>query len=632
MEKKILQGKIVGNRRGYAFLIPTDKTEKDYFISHSSLRGAMHGDLVLAQSKLDENGRTTARVLKILERGVERLTGTYFSKRNGAYVIPDDDRYFCYVKIPACNSGLFAKSGDKVAVKITNYPKNEDPTGIVIKVFGRQFNKNAELDAIFYSYKIPKKFPKDVIWEADALPNCVSEQEIVGREDFRSKRIFTIDGDTAKDFDDAIKVEKTATGYILGVHIADVSHYVKENGKIDEEAFNRSTSVYFPEHVFPMLPEKLSNGVCSLNEGVDRLTLSCIIKFDLTGKVKESYITPSVIKSRARTTYSGVQKVIDGEILDEKYSNLKEDILLANELAELLTKRREEEGVIDLDAIESEIKVEQGIIKVSAFKQTKAHKLIEEFMIMANVCVAEYLFYSDNLCVYRTHGKPEEDRLENFYKLLDTLGVKHKKSKKEVFSKDFQLILKNTASTPYYSVINRVMLRTMQKAKYTPENLGHFGLSLKCYCHFTSPIRRYPDLTVHRILKDFIKNGLNKKDYSELVYAVSEHSSEKERNAIEAERTVDDYYKVLYLADKVNEEFSAVISGVSAFGFFAELECGVEGLVKLETLKGNRRYQFIENQYALTNGKLTYRLGQVVKIKVANVDLESKSTEFVLVD
>ncbi len=632
MERKILEGKLIGNKNGYAFLVPNEKTEKDYFIPHSSLRGALHGDTVVCEATKDSENRTTARVLKILSRGTDRITGTYRSNKYGAYVVPDDERFFSSVVINSKNGGLHAKSGDKVAVKIRAYPDRENPVGIVIKVFGKEFDKNAELNSLFYTYKISQKFPKDVIWEADAISDEISDNDLKNREDFRGEIVFTIDGENAKDFDDAISIKKDGDFYILGVHIADVSHYVKMGGKIDEEAFNRSTSVYFPEHVFPMLPEKLSNGVCSLKEGEDRLTLSCIIKFDKKGKVRESYVTPSIIKSVARTTYTGVQKILDGEKAEGKYLAIKDRILLANDLAELLIKRRDEEGVIDLDAVESEIKIKDKKIEVSAFKQLRAHKIIEEFMISANVCVAEYLFFSEIPCVYRTHGEPELDRLENFYLFLDALGVKYKKNKGKVFSKDFQTILKNTENTPFYQVINRVMLRTMQKAKYSPENLGHFGLSLDRYCHFTSPIRRYPDLTVHRIIKEFIKSGTVSEKLLDSVLNVSDKASKMERNAIEAERAVDDYYKLLYLLERVGEEYNAVISGVTAFGIFAELESGVEGLIKVETLKGNRKYEYNAKRYTLSNGKISFRLGQTVKIKVDRVDLSSKSAEFLLVE
>ena len=631
MERKVIEGTICGNYRGYAFLISDYK--EDYFISHSDLRGALHSDTVLAEIKPSGDGRTTARVLKVLKRGVEKLTGTYFSKRVGGYVVPDDNKYFCDITVPAGVSGLYAKSGDKVAVKITSYPKGKNPEGIIVKVFGRQFEREAELKSIFYSYKIPQKFPKDVIWEADKLPNFVSKSELEDRKDLRNKITFTIDGENSRDFDDAISIEKLQNGnYLLGVHIADVSHYVKENGKIDEEAFLRASSIYFPEHVFPMLPEKLCCNICSLLEGEDRLTLSAIMEINGEGEVKNLEILPSVINSCARTTYNGIQEILDGKKPCGVYQKIEKEIFLASNLADILIKRREKEGVIDLESLESEITVKGKEIIVKPAKSDKAHRIIEEFMILANVAVAEYLYYSDIPCVYRTHAKPEAEKLANFYSFLDALGVSYKRRKDEVFSKDFQAILNSCKESSLYPLVNRIMLRSMQKARYKPECEGHFGLSLKCYCHFTSPIRRYPDLMVHRILKEFIKKGEVKFDYKQLTERVSVHASDRERHILDAERQVDEYYKLLYVSENIGEEYQGVISGVTGFGFFVELESSVEGLVKIETLRGRKKFEFNSKSYSLSNGKKIFRLGDTVKIKVAGINIATKKAEFVLVD
>ena len=632
MQRKVITGKIQGNERGYAFLIPEDEKLNDYFIPHSDLRGAMHGDTVLCEETSGTGLRTTARVLKVLERGIDRLVGTYFSTRNGGFVVPDERKYYNDIFIPQNQNGK-AKSGDKVCCRILCYPKNKNPEGLIFKILGRQFTFQAELKSIEYTYKCPEKFPKLVLEEAN---NLVEEIDLKGRKDFRNLTTFTIDGEDARDFDDAVSIEKLRDGnYLLGVHIADVSHYVKFFGEIDKEAFNRATSIYFPEKVIPMLPERLCNDLCSLVEGKDRLTLSCMMKIDGKGNVIDSEITPSVINSKARLTYTKVQKILDGDKkLKREYSKLVNDILLMNELCDILIKKREKNGSIDLDVKESSITVDENknIIVTASLGRDKSHRIIEEFMILANVTVAEFMFFLDKPFIYRVHEKPTEERLEKFYAFITQLGIKFKRAKDNVYPKDFQLILNNCNNSPVFPIVNRVMLRSMQKAKYSPDNLGHFGLSEKNYCHFTSPIRRYPDLTIHRIIKDFLAGELNLEEkYSNFVEDASKQSSLKERNAQEAERAVDDYYKIMYISNYVGEEFSAVVSGVTNFGVFCELENGIEGLCKLETLKG-KRYTFDEKTFSLSNGKETYKLGQSVKIKVAGVDFAQKKAEFLIVE
>jgi len=633
LKREIIQGKIQGNERGYGFLLPTDTTKNDYFILHSDLKGAMHGDIVLAETTFGTGERTTARVLKVIERGITELVGTYFTSRSGGRVVPDERKYFCDIFIPF-GKGLRAKSGDKVVCKILYYPKKQPPEGIVSKVLGRQFNKDAELSSIRYTYKIPEKFPFPVLEEAKSVAKPVTEKDIEGRKDLRDITTFTIDGEDARDFDDAVSIKKLPNGnYHLGVHIADVSHYVKLGGKIDKEAFNRGTSVYFPESVTPMLPEALCNDVCSLREGVDRLTLSCIMTVDKQGNVVDREIVPSVIKSSARLTYNGVGKMLDGdEVLCQKYSFLLPDLLLMDELSNILIEKRAKKGSIDLDVKESAITVDKkGKINVTAATRDKPHRIIEEFMILANVTVAEYVYFLELPFIYRIHEKPTEERLENFYAFLKGLGVNFRRKKDQVFPKDFQSILSSTETTPFYTLINRVMLRSMQKAKYSPDCLGHFGLSEEHYCHFTSPIRRYPDLMIHRILKSFLSGGIEVlNEYENLVQSASVQSSETERNATEAERSVDDYYKILYISNYVGEEFDAVISGVMPFGLFAELDNGVEGLIKIETLSG-KRYVCDKEKYILSNGKNTFRLGQKVKIKVLGVNYGDRRAEFGLI-
>ncbi len=631
--REVIEGRIQGNERGYAFLIPTDEKKEDYFIPHSDLRGAMHGDFVLAETTFGSGARTTARVLKVIERGVKELVGTYFSHRTGGVVSPDETKYYNDIFVPF-GKGVHAKSGDKVVCKILSYPKRKNPEGIITKVLGRQFEKNAELKSIQFTYKLSDKFPKSVLEEVAKVTENI---DLSDRKDFRNIITLTIDGEDAKDFDDAVSIEKLAGGkYKLGVHIADVTNYVKFNGAIDKEAFERATSVYFPESVIPMLPERLCNDLCSLKEGVDRLTLSCIMTVDKSGKVVDYEIVPSVIRSSARMTYTKVQKIIDGDKkLAQKYERVLKEILLMNELADLLIERRDAEGSIDLDVKESVITVDKkGEISVDSAKRYKAHRIIEEFMILANTTVAEYMYYLEKPFIYRVHEKPSEEKLKNFYDFLKGLGINANCKKGDVYPKDFQLILKKSENTPAFTLINRVMLRSMQKAKYTPIDLGHFGLSLKHYCHFTSPIRRYPDLVIHRIIKEFLsgKTDLESK-YGEFVYSASKQSSDKERNAIDASRAVDDYYKMLYISGYVGDEFEGVISGVTGFGIFVELANCIEGLVKIDTLKiRGKRLVYDDKNYTLSDGKTVYKLGQKVKIKVVGVNIGERRAEFVLVN
>ena len=628
MKREVIEGKLQGNRRGYAFLIPLIENGVEYFIPHTHLRGAMHGDIVLCETTEGEGERTTARVLKVIERGIKEIVGTFYSTRNGGFVIPDDDKYFNDIFIPQ-GKGLRAKYGDKVVCKILAYPKKKCPEGIISNILGRQFEKKAELKSILYSYKLPEKFSDNVIKDSNNLNAEITAEEIKNRKDLRDVLTFTIDGETAKDFDDAVSIKKLSNGYLLGVHIADVTHYVKQGGFIDAEAFNRGTSVYFPESVIPMLPERLCNDLCSLRPNEDRLTLSCIMQINEKGEVVDSEITPSIINSKHRLTYNFVQEVLDGKEIDDK--NLYASLLLMNELCDILNAKREEKGSIDLDIKESAISVVDGNIVVESAKRLKAHKIIEEFMILANVTVAEYFYFLSIPFVYRVHGEPTEERLDNFYAFLDGLGVRYRRRKDEIFPKDFQTILK-TADESVAPLVNRVMLRSMQKAKYNESCDGHFGLSEKFYCHFTSPIRRYPDLAIHRIIKDFIRNGIDKLEmkYGEFVVSASKQASEREKIAKDAEFAVDDYYKLLYISDFEGEEFDGVISGVMNFGIFVELENGIEGLVKVESLQG-KNYEYDKNKFSLSNGKRSYKLGQKVRIMVAGVDLTDKRAEFILV-
>ena len=631
MKRQVIEGVIQGNERGYGFLMPTNPDLEDFFIPHGDLKGAMHKDLVLAEATYGKGERTTARVLKIIQRGLTEIVGTYYSSRNGGFVVSDDKKYSTDVFVPF-GKGVKAKTGDKVLCKIIAYPQRKNPEGLIKEVLGRQFSKQAELKSIYRTYGLEDDFPLNVKKYAQSLSQP-SKDNFINRSDFRALNIFTIDGDDSRDFDDAVSISKDKKGYELGVHIADVSHYVKDGNPIDREALIRGTSVYFPESVIPMLPEELCNDICSLKQGEDRLTLSCIINIDNTGEVYNSRVVKSVINSKARLTYSKVQKMIEGdsEIINQ-YNHVYEDLSLMNELADILIKRREKEGYIDLDLKESLITVDKdGSINVCPAPRDKAHRIIEEFMILANVCIAKIMTELSIPCLYRIHERPDEEKYRQFLTFLSGLGI-NQSFVEELTTRDYQEILDRVKDHTAYNVINRVMLRSMKKAKYSPIAKGHFGLGEKLYCHFTSPIRRYPDLFVHRVLKDYLENGESfvYKKYQSIAPSVAEKSSNTERNSIEAERAVDDYYKALYVSNFVGEEFDGIISGVTPFGIFVELESGVEGLVKVETLKG-RAYKYDENNFLLSNGESKYKLGQGVKIRVAGVNIADRRAEFLLV-
>ncbi len=632
MKKVVIEGIIQGNESGYAFLLPSNPEFEDFFIPHSELKGALHKDLVLAEATYGKGERTTARVLKILERGLSEVVGTYFSSKHGGFVTPDDKKYSTDVFVPF-GKGLMAKSGDKVVCKIIAYPFKKSPEGLIKEVLGRQFSRATELKCIERTYGLIDKFPTSVIKFANKFSEP-TDDDFHDRKDFRDIVCFTIDGEDSRDFDDAVSIEIDQNdNYILGVHIADVTHYVKDGNEIDREAYLRGTSVYFPEKVIPMLPENLCNNICSLEEGKDRLAISCLLTINKMGEVVNGRLCKSVIKSRARMTYTNVQKIIDGDKeLCDRYSFIKDEILLMNDLSDLLINNRDDKGCVDLDVKESLITVSNnGTINVSIAPRDKAHKIIEAFMISANVFVAKTMFDADIPCVYRVHERPDEEKYRNFLSFLEGLGVKCN-YKEGLSTKDYQEILEKTKEHPAFNVINSVMLRSMQKAKYSEVLKGHFGLGEMFYCHFTSPIRRYPDLFVHRVLKEYMQQGklfVNKK-YKSIAKGVASRSSETERNALESERAVDDYYKMLYISDYVGETFDGIISGVTPFGLFVELENGIEGLIKIETIKG-KRFDYDDKNLLLTDGNIKYKLGQKVSIKVAGINYIDRRAEFVFV-
>lgn len=624
------KGVVKGNERGFAFVI-TDNG--DFFVPNKSLNGALNGDTVIVKNVPSKKGTNDeGEIVQILKRGVSKLVGTFQGENGFGFVIPDDRSYSVDIYVPLKKS-RGAKTGDKVHVEITSYPENRrNPEGKVLEILGKRFDLKTEELSIIKNANLPLEFPSEVLKEVELVPKEVTSSDLKGRTDFRNDLIITIDGDDSRDFDDAISVTKNNNGtYTLGVHIADVSYYVKRNSKIDKEALSRSTSIYFPERVIPMLPKELSNGICSLNEGVDRLTMSLIMDINSAGDVVSYDVCEGVINSKKRMTYSAVQKMLDGdEEALNTYKNLQTLIKNCNELKEILSKKRQNRGNIDLTVKESHITVVDGKINVEPRKDKEAYKIIEEFMIVANETIAEYVYYMDLPFVFRVHEKPSPEKLEGFKTFLNMLGITVKWNAETCHPKDFQTVLEKLKDSPVFSVVNKVMLRSMQKAKYSPENSGHFGLSSKCYCHFTSPIRRYPDLVVHNILRAILhgKDVLN--SFGEFCTIASNISSENEKRADEIERDMDDYYKCRYMRSYIGREFTGVISGVTNFGVFVELENTVEGIIKLDTLPRDK-YTLNEKTFTLEGHKWSFSLGDTVDVKVLGADTISKRVEFLLV-
>ena len=626
----LIKGTLIGNERGFAFLVPEgkEKNENDYFIPHKSLHGALHGDTVLMELVTGQSDDEGA-VVKILERGYKTIVGTFRRDRRAGYLFPDEKRFATEIYIPlsACSH---IKNGVKAVAKITDYPYNKCPGGEIVEVLGEEDDFFAEELSIIRSYDLREEFPPRV--EKEAMKQAarkITEADLLARRDFRDKLIVTIDGADTRDIDDAISLEKVGDTYLLGVHIADVTHYVEYRSPLDIEALERGTSVYFPDRVLPMLPRPLSNGICSLNEGEDRLTLSCLMTIDQKGNVKSSEIVEGVIRSTYKMTYDEVTEILDGnEKTCQKYALVKDMVCLFAELTHILQTMREKKGSISLDVKEAKIIFEDDEIKIPDQTRAFSHQIIEAFMVLANETVAEYMASIEVPFVYRVHEKPTEEKATTFRAFAQTLGLVARFSAQDVKPYDYQNLLKSAEGMPSYSVLNRVMLRSMQKARYDVENLGHFGLASKCYCHFTSPIRRYPDLCIHRIIKLVINGGYPEaiERFGDFVATAAKQSSARERRATDAERDVDDLYMTMYMSERIGQEYDAVISGVTSFGLFAELPNTIEGFIPIESLYGEFSYD--ADRFRLVGRTETYTIGESVKIKVTNVDFYRRRAEF----
>ena len=630
-------GKMIANKKGFGFV--DIEGPEDVFVAPSNMNNAIHGDDVVVEIITKKGLQMEGRIVKIISRKLKHMVGELYHDKHGNPCIDlDDEKVKINVQIDK-NKTMNAMPGHKVLVKITNKLKDNNYRGEVIRILGHKNDPGVDILSIVAKYDIPDTFPEAVINELDEIPDSVSEGELAGRVDLREEVIFTIDGDDTKDIDDAISIEILENGhYKLGVHIADVSYYVKEGSKIDDEAYLRGTSVYLADRVIPMLPHKLSNGICSLNPGVDRLSMSCIMEIDENGNTVDYDIFESVIRSRIQMTYKKVNKILEENIVDPEYEPYAEKLYLMKDLASILRKMKEKRGYIDFDIDEAKIIVDNDGKAIDVVKRERGvgEKLIEDFMIAANEAVATHIHFMELPFLYRIHGEPNEEKINNFLKFISVLGYKVTMKSKEITPVALQDLLKQLKEKKEFHILSALLLRSMQKAVYDKTNIGHFGLGSKCYTHFTSPIRRYPDTTVHRLLRKYL--FLHQMDRDTINYlddkltVIGQHTSETERAAIECEREVDDMKMAEYMMDHIGEEYDGMVNTVTNFGMFIELDNLVEGLVRLDDLKDDY-YVFDEETFSLRgkNNKRGYRLGDRLRVRVKDANKEAKTVDFELV-
>lgn len=634
-------GKFVSHRKGFGFVESDEEYTQDLFIPACDINGAMHNDRVMAEivTPATDERRAEGKIIKVIQREVTRIVGTFQPNKNFGFVIPDDKKFNKDIYVPKkFFSG--ARENDKVVCEITVWPKEDrKPEGKVVEVLGQKGLKEVEIHSIIKAHGLPEEFPKKVLDEAEHVAIPIPQEEMERRLDIRGLKTFTIDGDDAKDLDDAISIEMLDNGnFSLGVHIADVTHYVREKSKLDKEALKRATSVYLVDTVIPMLPKTLSNGVCSLNPNEDKLALSVFMEIDHKGNVVKYDIKETIIDSDARMTYTEVSDILenDDEELKAKYSNLVEEFKNAEILAKILMDRRTKRGSIDFDFPEAKIILDKEgkVLEIQQYERRISNKIIEEFMLISNETVAEHFFWLNVPFVYRIHETPSVEKMQNLSKFVSTFGYTIKGDMEEVHPKALQAIVEGIKGKREEEAISTIMLRSLRQAKYAPECVGHFGLAAKYYCHFTSPIRRYPDLQIHRIIKEQLNNKLNQKRQDQLKNIVdyaSVQSSERERSADLAERDVKDYYKSVYMYDKIGEEFDGVVSSVTSFGMFIELPDTVEGLIRLANITDDY-YIYDDTTYTIMGErtKKTFRIGDPVRIKVDNVNIDAREIDFKL--
>ncbi len=631
-------GTFSGTAKGFGFVMIEGEKE-DIFIPENATKGAMNGDKVQVEiTELKTGKRREGRIVSILERGNEVVVGTYTKSKNFGFVIADNQKLGSDIFIPKEQS-KGAVTGHKVVVRITQYgEKGKNPEGKVIEILGHINDPGVDIMSIIRGYGLPEEFPDEVMKQVEKVADSVESEEIAGRCDLRHLDTVTIDGEDAKDLDDAITLSKEGDIYHLGVHIADVSHYVTEGSPLDKEALKRGTSVYLVDRVIPMLPHKLSNGICSLNQGEDRLALSCLMDIDGKGNVVGHKITESVINVNRRMSYTSVKKILEDKDEAEiaEYKELVPMFELMEELAAILKEKRRKRGSIDFDFPESKILLDAKgkPIEVKAYERNTATKIIEDFMLIANETVAEDYFWQELPFVYRTHENPDEEKITKLGIFINNFGYSIRMGQDEIHPKELQKLIDKIEGTPEEALISRLTLRSMKQAKYTTENTGHFGLATRYYCHFTSPIRRYPDLQIHRIIKENLRNGMAEKrlnHYNKILPEVALQSSTMERRADEAEREVEKLKKAEYMKQFIGETFEGVISGITTWGIYVELPNTIEGMIRVTNLTDDY-YYYDEEQYIMVgeHTKKTYKLGEKVKVVVDSVDKILKTIDFVL--
>jgi len=639
----LILGRLQVHQKGYGFVISDRPEVSDVFVPANFMNGAMNNDRVIARVNVSNNEtrKSEGEVIRILKRANTEVVGVYEDSKNFGFVVPDDPRINIDIFIPKSETNG-AKDGYKVVCEITKWPEaRRNPEGKVIEVIGHKNDVGTDILSVMRKFKLTPEFPNDVDLEVAKVKDEVPEEEKANRKDLRSIQMVTIDGADAKDLDDAISIEKLSNGnYKLGVHIADVTHYVREGMALDREALERGTSVYLVDRVIPMLPPKLSNGICSLNPRVDRLTLSVFMEIDDNGKVVSHEVVEGLINIDERMIYEDVSNILenDDQELKQRYSNLLDMFKMMEDLCGVLRGRREVRGAIDFDFPEAKVILDdQGKpIEIKKYERRIANRMIEEFMLVCNETVAEYFYWQNAPFVYRVHEDPSLERLEEFNKFIHNFGYHLKGLTTSIHPKSLQDLLEKVAGTKEEKLINTLMLRSLKKARYASHNLGHFGLAAKYYCHFTSPIRRYPDLEIHRIIKESINGKLKGQRLDQLnamVPNIADQSSIRERVADEAERETVDLKKAEYMAERVGEEYDGIVSGVTSFGMFIELDNTIEGLVRLSSLIDDY-YIFNSDQHMLIGErtKKMYRMGDSVKIKVSKVDIIQREIDFTLAE
>lgn len=637
----LLKGRLSVNKKGFGFVI-VDGRDEDIYIDAKNMNGALNNDLVVVEELKGQNGKKTeGRVVKVLKKENNLIVGEYKIIDGNPHFIPDDKKL--RMEIILDNKDLDdLVDGHKIQVSIVKEMGKYKYLGEVVKIIGHKNDPGVDILSIIYDHGINDVFTDEVMEEVNALPSEVLDSDRKGRKDLTDMTIFTIDGDDTKDIDDAISISKKGENYILGVHIADVSYYVKEGTALYKEAYSRGTSVYLVDRVVPMLPHKLSNGICSLNPNVDRLAISCIMEITPNGKIVSHDIFESIIRSRIQMTYKKVNKILNDEETPEGYEPFKDDLKLMWELAKILRKEKLARGYLDFDVDEPKILVDENCkpYDVILRERGKGENMIEDFMIAANETVAEHVFYMGLPFVYRVHEVPDNEKVEEFLNSISMLGYHVVGDRNFVYPKSMKKILDQLRDKEGFEILSTLLLRCMKKAVYKPENLGHYGLASKCYTHFTSPIRRFPDTTVHNLLRKYIFNEPNDKELNRLIEywdenlpALCDHASEKERDSIDCERDVESMKMAEYMESHIGEEYDGTISSIMNFGLFVQLDNMIEGLVHISEIKGDY-YTFDETTHTLRGekkGKM-YKLGQKVRVVVTNASKENSTIDFNLVE